>query len=100
MDKKLFPNPFYVLLLVASSLFVLTVLGYLISALIPQEAVSAGPQTWSLWLASWLDRRGPLALGIEVALMIATGLLAMVTDRWFPEVPARHDTNSSRVDRA
>ncbi len=79
--KRLFPNPFYVLLLAASTLFVLTALGYLISPTVQEQA---GP---GRALAAWLDRRGPLALGSEVAVMIASGLLAMATDRWFPARP-------------
>ncbi len=81
-QKKLFPNPFYVLLLGASTLFVLTAFGYLI---VPGLQVEGGRSP----LATWFDRRGPLALGVEVVLMIASGLLAMATDRWFPARPDR-----------
>ncbi len=88
--KKLFPNPFYVLLLVASVLFVVTVFAYLAGPTVRQQAAAdaahgGGPSG----LADWLDRRGPLALGVEVSFMIVTGLLAMATDRWFPSRPAR-----------
>ena len=90
--KKLFPNPFYVLLLAASTLFVLTALGYLISPTVQEQA---GPRRGQgPALAAWLDRRGPLALGVEVALMIASGLLAMATDRWFPARPEPKGTEA------
>lgn len=79
--KKLFPNPFYVLLLAASTLFVVTVFGYLISPTMRQQAGKEG----STSLADWIDRNGPLALGGEIAVMIASGLLAMATDRWFSQ---------------
>jgi hypothetical protein len=78
--KKLFPNPFYVLLLVASSLFVFTVFGYLVSPTVQQQGAAPGP---GQAVARWLDRQGPLALGIEFAVMLVSALLAMATDRWY-----------------
>jgi hypothetical protein len=91
--KALFPNPFYVLLLVASTVFSLTVLAYLISPNLQRRALEhpgAGrPGRGSLALADWLDRRGPLALGVEFGVMFVSGVLAMVTDRWFPSKPPR-----------
>ncbi len=89
-QKKLFPNPFYVLLLVASTLFVLTTFGYLISPTVQEQAGPKGHhEQGTLAVAAWLDRRGPLALAIEVVSMIVFGLLAMATDRWFPSKPDR-----------
>jgi predicted PurR-regulated permease PerM len=90
--KKLFPNPFYVALLLASTLFVLTILAYLIGPTIQEQAVNQaragkGPGAGALGTAAWLDRNGPLALGIELLVMLLSGLLAMATDRWFPERP-------------
>jgi hypothetical protein len=84
--KKLFPNPFYVLLLVASTLFVVTTLGYLVGPM-TQEASGAGGNSGGP--AKWLDRHGPMALGVEFVVMLVSGLLAMATDRWFPEKPIR-----------
>lgn len=91
--KRLFPNPFYVLLLISSTLFVLTILGYLVSPLLADLGrVPARPgQT------SWLDRNAPTALGVEFAVMLASGLLAMITDRWFPERPVPEGTDSGKV---
>jgi hypothetical protein len=93
-EKKLFPNPFYVLLLLASTLFVLTVMGYLVSPIFRDQAVvgrpNAGPGSMSP--AEWFDRHGPTALGAEIAVMIVSGLLAVVSDRWFPSRPARERT--------
>jgi hypothetical protein len=88
--KKLFPNPFYVVLLVTSTLFVLTTLLYLISATVQEQAVdgrAAGPapSPGSLAFAGWFDRNGGLALGVEFVVMLLCGVLAMATDRWFPE---------------
>jgi hypothetical protein len=78
--KVLFPNPFYVVLLVASVVFTVTALAYLVS---PYAADRPDAGVGSRILVSWLDRRGPLALGIEFLVMLVSGLLAMVTDRWF-----------------
>lgn len=79
-------NPFYVLLLVASTAFVATALGYLIGPMVQQQArehPQAGPGPGSLALAAWLERRAPTVLAVEIGLMLAAGLLAMATDRWF-----------------
>ncbi|MBV8556395.1 MAG: hypothetical protein JO116_12600 [Planctomycetaceae bacterium] len=79
--KALFPNPFYVILLVSSTMFVMTALGYLIS---PAVADRPGARTGSLALAAWLDRHGPGALAVELIVMLVSALLSMATDRWFP----------------
>ena len=78
--SRTFANPFFVLLLVVSTLFVVTALGYLVSPVVLSRAdLAAG----SRGLAGWLDRRGPLLLGIEFAVMLAAGVLAMATDHRF-----------------
>ncbi len=86
--NPVFANPFYVGLMVVSTLFVVTILGYLVSAyeLDPERLAERalpprgeGPPAF----ASWLDRRGPLILGIEFLVMLVTGVLAMATDDWF-----------------
>jgi hypothetical protein len=79
--KALFPNPFYVILLVSSTMFVMTALGYLIS---PSVADRPGARPGSLALAAWLDRHGPGALAVEFIVMLVSALLSMATDRWFP----------------
>src|SRR5258708_33285595 len=79
-------NPFYVVLLLVSTAFVITALGYLIGPFVQQRAIDrpqAGPGLGSRALSDWLDRRGPLALGIEFGLMFVCGLLAMATEHWF-----------------
>ena len=87
--KPLYPNPFYVLLVLASTAFVLTVLGYLIAPMIHEKARNlpagaAPPSPGSLALAGWFDRWSVTAITIEIVVMTATSLLAMVSDRWFP----------------
>jgi hypothetical protein len=82
--REVFANPFFVVLLAASSLFVLTVLGYLVSPYVLERKPGGKPQSQgSLAVAAWLDRHAPAALGIEFLVMLAAGILAMATDRWF-----------------
>jgi hypothetical protein len=96
-SKPLFPNPFYLLLIVASVVFTVTVLAYLVGPSIQQRALDhqgagAGggrPGRGSLALVAWLDRNGPFALGVEFVVMFVSGVLAMATDRWFPTSPGR-----------
>ena len=81
-----FANPFYVLLLAASVAFTVTALGYLVGPTIHQRALDhprEGPGPSSLALADWLDRRGPAALAVELAVMLVAACTAMATDRWF-----------------
>ena len=85
-EKKLFPNPFYVVLLVASTLFVVTALAWLVVPSVLEQAPLANGG--AVDLVRGLDRNGPLALGVEFIVMLASGALAMLTDRWFPERPA------------
>jgi hypothetical protein len=89
--KPLFPNPFYFVLIVASTVFTVTVLAYLISPYIAQRLHDhpgdGRPGPGSIAVAAWLDRSGPLILAIEFGLMFVSGILAMATDRWFPPQP-------------
>lgn len=92
-------NPFFVLLTLVSTAFVVTALGYLIAPLVQQQArehPGAGPGAGSIALAAWLERRASLALGIEIALMLVSGLLAMVTDPWFSPKRGGSGTGSRR----
>jgi hypothetical protein len=84
--RTTFANPFFVLLLVVSTLFVISALAYLVSPAVTSRPESA-PGSRSL--AGWLDRRGPLLLGGEFAVMLAAGVLAMATDHRFDPKRAR-----------
>jgi len=82
--REVFSNPFFVLLLGTSVAFVLTIFGYLVSPyiLVPDPArPRPGPN--SVALATWIDRNAPLTLGVEIAVMVLSGVLAMLTDPWF-----------------
>ncbi len=84
--RTTFANPFFVLVLLVSTLFVITALAYAVSGFLlvtPAGAGGAKPDAGSLAVARWLDRRGPLSLGVEVAVMLLAGILAMATDPWF-----------------
>jgi hypothetical protein len=77
-------NPFFVVLLGTSALFVLTVLGYLTSSRdLDPAAVHAPPGPLRRAIAEWLDRNAPLALGVEFIVMLLSGIVAMATDHWF-----------------
>jgi hypothetical protein len=86
--RALFPNPFYVILLVASTVFTVTALAYLIGPSVEQRALARAPAgrpgAGSLALTAWLDRNGPYVLGVEIGVMFVSAILAMLTDRWFP----------------
>jgi hypothetical protein len=84
-------NPFYVLLLIASTLFVVTALGYLVAPSVLDQMPAAGPgrvpqNASSKAFAAWLDRNAPLALGVEFVIMLVAAILAMLTDNWFAGV--------------
>jgi hypothetical protein len=89
--KWTLPNPFYVALLVVSTAFVVTALAYLMGPFLAQRELAhpeVARRAGSRALAAWFERRGPTAIGVESAMMLATAVLAMASDRWFaPKVP-------------
>jgi hypothetical protein len=82
--REILSNPFFVILLATSVLFVMTVMAYLMSPYVlhPGE-VGRQPGPGSIKMAEWFDRNGPLTLGVEFAVMLAAGILAIATDSWF-----------------
>ena len=82
--REIFANPFFAILLLASAVFVLTVLAYLSSAWVLDPDPGGAPRNVrSIAVARWLDRNAPLVLGAEIIVMLGTGVLAMVFDPWF-----------------
>ena len=75
-------NPFYVGLMVTSTLFVVTALGYLVAPYVIQPAQAAQRQA-SRAFALWLDTNGPLILAVEFVIMLVSGVLAMTTEDYF-----------------
>ena len=92
--REVFANPFFVVLMAASVVFVLTVLAYLISpGVLDAGPGKPPPSPRSLAMAVWVDRNAPWVLAVEFAIMLLTGVLAMVADPWFsprskPKPPA------------
>jgi hypothetical protein len=92
--REVFANPFFVVMMAASVVFVLTVLAYLISpAVLDADPAKPPPSVRSLAMAAWIDRNAPWVLAGEFAIMLVTGVVAMVTDPWFsprskPKPPA------------
>jgi hypothetical protein len=82
--SEILSNPFFVILLATSALFVLTVLGYLVSPYVLMPNPARQPRgAGSIAMAEWFDRHGPMTLAIEFVVMLLTGVLAMASDPWF-----------------
>jgi hypothetical protein len=92
--REVFANPFFVVLMATSVVFVITVLGYLISpSVLEPGPANPAPGAGSREAAAWLDRNAPWVLAVQIAIMLLTGVLAMATDSWFsprakPKPPA------------
>ena len=88
--KRSWPNPFYVSLLLVSTAFVATCLGYLVAPTVVDNALRPRPGgnvpgPAALAMADWFERRGTTALTIEIVVMIVLGVVAMLSDRWFAD---------------
>ena len=82
--REVFANPFFVVLMIASVVFVLTVLAYLIGpSVLEPDPAKPPPTASSRAMAEWVDRNAPWLLAVEFVIMLVTGVLAMLTDRWF-----------------
>jgi len=85
-SRKPRPNPFFVLLLLSSTAFAITAwVGYVgpLLARAPAKPGAVVPGADPQALDDWFTRRGTTALAIEFAVMFATAMLAMTTDRYF-----------------
>jgi hypothetical protein len=74
-------NPFYLLLLLASFLFVLTALAYAVVPTLEEKAIRAGEVPPPSAVRDALRTDGWKWLLIEVAAMVVFGLLSMGLDR-------------------
>ncbi|MCS7045276.1 MAG: hypothetical protein NZO58_02860 [Gemmataceae bacterium] len=75
-------NPFYLLLLVFSLIFVLTALAYAVVPVLEQKAREAGTEPPPSPFRDALREDGWKWLLGEVAAMVVAGLLSMGLDRW------------------
>ena len=75
-------NPFYVLLLVASLLFVVTALAYAVVPILEEKALAAGETPPPSPFRDSLRTDGWKWILWEVAAMILFGLASMALDRW------------------
>ena len=74
-------NPFYLLLLLASFLFVLTALAYAVVPTLEEKAMQAGEVPPPSKIRDALRRDGWKWLLVQVAAMVVFGLLSMGLDR-------------------
>jgi hypothetical protein len=82
--REVFANPFFVVLMATSVVFVLTVLAYLISPKVLEPGPEGPPvMPGSRALAAWVDHNAPWVLAIEFGIMLVSGVVAMATDPWF-----------------
>jgi hypothetical protein len=88
--KPPYPNPFYVLVVLAGIAFVATAAGWLAAPMIQEKARRRpGEGAGAVAIAAWFDRWSVTTLTVELVVLIVAGLLAMLADRWF-----RGDTTS------
>jgi hypothetical protein len=74
-------NPFYLLLLVVSLVFVLTALAYGVVPVLEQRAADAGQPPPPSAFRDWLREDGGKWLLVELAVMMVFGIASMVLDR-------------------
>jgi ferredoxin len=81
-DSQRSTNPLQFLVLALASLFTLTVCSYCVMYL-RQGAASAGtePSAAGRWLLQLMERRGETILALQLALLAAATLAAMLRDR-------------------
>lgn len=89
--REVFANPFFVVLMIASVVFVFTVLAYLISpSVLEPDPAQPLPTARSTAMAEWIDRNAPWLLAVEFVIMLVAGVVAMLTDRWFSPTKKPH----------
>jgi hypothetical protein len=79
--REVFANPFFVVLLGTSVLFVLTITLWLFTAWRVTARPPPGPGVVNL--SGWLDRHSTVLISVEFLVMLLAGVLAMLTDPLF-----------------
>lgn len=85
-----FPNGFYVVLLLTSTVFVMTILAWLVAPALrqiqkeDQAQGTSAPRVddRSLAMADWIDKNAVNVLTYELGVILATGFLAVGFDAW------------------
>ncbi len=75
-------NPFYILLLIAGLVFIVTVLAYAVIPVLEEKAKDAGQMPPPSPFRDSLRQDGWLWVLIEVAILVVLGLASMGLDRW------------------
>ena len=78
-------NPFYIMLLAAGVIFIMTVLAYAVVPVLEQKAMDAGhhvPPRETSWFRNALHHDGWRWVLGEVAVLVILGLLCMGLDRY------------------
>jgi len=75
-------NPFYILLLIAGLVFIVTVLAYAVIPVLEEKAKDAGQMPPQSPFRDSLRQDGWLWVLIEVAILVVLGLASMGLDRW------------------
>jgi hypothetical protein len=81
--SAIFANPFFVVMLGTSVLFVLTVLAYLVPYVVESSPAPAPMGEGSAAFAVWIDHNAPQVLAVEFIVMLVAAVVAMATDPWF-----------------
>jgi magnesium-transporting ATPase (P-type) len=97
--KPLFPNPFYFFLLIVSVLFVITIFAYLVipyyeMGLMNHPELKRKPSNQAF--SDWLDRSGPLIIGIEFVIMLVLSVIAMLADDKFDRTNNDRDADRNK----
>ncbi len=79
--NEVLSNPFYLTLVAVSTIFVVTILAYLVSGFAMEPGRDPADER-SIRIALWFDRNGPLVLAVEFLVMLATGVVMIAADRW------------------
>lgn len=85
-------NPFFVVLMIVSTAFMVTVMLLFVDTLRQQPDVSAARAAVASPLSTWLESHGMTALLVQFGLMFVSGVLAMALDHKFSPASARKDS--------
>jgi hypothetical protein len=91
MSRRKVVNPFYVVLIVVSVLFVVTVCGYTVLTFSTIKSAAGKDEPQAHQLLTFLDRQGVSLMLAEVALLAVTTVGAISTDHYWAQRAVRRD---------